>query len=878
MAARGHAYPGGLDETFGGLSTNSVGANVMCHAMAPDGKIVLAGNSGIAVLVARRLSNNQPDNSFGGHGSVVVTNLQYPIVVKSVAVQPDGKIVIGGYADTQPATFLVARVTAFGQADPTFSGDGFATADLSVNGTDQGEKVLIQPDGKIILVGSAFLGGDWDFAAARFNTDGTLDATFSGDGKISIGFGGNDLCYDAVLQADGKLVMVGGTEDLYLADKDFAVARLHPEGSLDGSFDDDGILKTGFGDSEEAWAVAIQPTDLRIVVAGRGKVARYYSSDGELDDSFDGDGKLSLPARFYDAAVTPGGQITLIGISDGSQEVRIYRRNPNGSLDPYWQTEADVIIDDGVTERPSFSLLPDGRVLTVVPKGADCIVKRWWADGILEAHGQEAAAFNDITFGPGSEEIANDMAVLENGEILLAGHVATAGGTEVDFALVKFLADGRLDKSFGVNGRAALSLGNRDVAKAMVVQPDGKIVVAGYTGTGNAVNFMIARFNPNGSLDNNFGFGGFNAIDFMGGPDYASSIALQPDGRIIVAGTVFNGARNVFGVARFRADGVADNTFDTDAKQLYEFSVGPTHWGSAVLVQGSGRIIVGGHVGADFALVAFTPAGAVDFNFASPSGRVIRNLGGDDYLQALVMGTDGRIYAAGTRVMNGIAEWALTRWPGSAGPVLCNPVCPWTTTFVNFGSVSGWVDDLDVRGDGHLVIGGTYGENMAWAQFAPGAPTNAVGGVTSFPGTVSEGLGVRFSGASHVVLAGYHLFQGDRNMTVARFETAPNTTVAVEEPTPVVTSVRLEAPSPNPLIGRSTFAFELPRAQSVHLAIHDASGRLVRTIADGALSAGRHQRQWDATDNHGRRVPAGIYFARLVGDNEQATASIVVLR
>lgn len=115
-------------------------------------------------------------------------------------------------------------------------------------------------------------------------------------------------------------------------------------------------------------------------------------------------------------------------------------------------------------------------------------------------------------------------------------------------------------------------------------------------------------------------------------------------------------------------------------------------------------------------------------------------------------------------------------------------------------------------------------------------------------------------------------------MTLAKFEAIPNTTVSVGEVAGIGPAVRLEAPHPNPLVGRSTLAFELPRAQPVRLAIHDVLGRQVRVLQQGNLAAGRHYRPWDGTDEQGRRVGAGIDFARLEAGDEHATASVVVLR
>ena len=247
-------------------------------------------------------------------------------------------------------------------------------------------------------------------------------------------------------------------------------------------------------------------------------------------------------------------------------------------------------------------------------------------------------------------------------------------------------------------------------------------------------------------------------------------------------------------------------------------------------------------------------------------------------LALLDTSADNRIYAAGARLISGNGDWFLSRWPASAGIVLCTPACPWNTTYVDYGATSGWVDAMDVRSDGHIVVAGMSGNIARWAQFSPGGTIPVAAGQISFPGNATTGLAVRFAGPNQIVLAGSHFFQGDRNMTLARFEAIPNLTVSVDEPGETRPFIRLAAPTPNPLIGRSTFAFELPRAQPVQLVIHDATGRQVRMLMNERLSAGRHHRIWDGTDDHGRSVAAGVYFARLVAGADHAGTSIVVLR
>src|SRR5260221_460199 len=123
----------------------------------------------------------------------------------SVAVQADGTIVVAGWSDSHPTNFMLARLSASGALDPSFSGDGYVFTDFAGD-ADQADAVLIQPDGKIVAAGRAKVGGDYDFAVARYNPDGSLDTTFSGDGKATVGFGGDDAAMDIARQSDGKLV------------------------------------------------------------------------------------------------------------------------------------------------------------------------------------------------------------------------------------------------------------------------------------------------------------------------------------------------------------------------------------------------------------------------------------------------------------------------------------------------------------------------------------------------------------------------------------------------------------------------------------------------------------------------------------------------
>ena len=886
------AAPGDLDATFGafgsgGSGVAGTGSFLPAMAVAPDGKIVLAGNSGGSLIVRRFLANGGSDLSFGVNGQASLASPTFDPHANAVAVQSDGRIVVAGWYDSQPALYMVVRLTAAGDLDPTF---GWVMTDISSD-TDIAEAVVIQPDGRIIAAGRSLVGGDWDFSAARYLTTGALDPSFNVDGKVTVGFGGDDRCYGIALQADGKAILVG--ENAGTFDKDFAVLRFTASGDLDNGFNGDGKITFGFGQiGDRAQAAAVFP-DGRIVVAGHdnetgvnyGEVA-VLTASGSLDGGFDGDGLLSLPEpnNVNDVVAQPDGKIVVIGnieYTGGQHDVTIDRLNANGSQDATFSGDGHVVFDLGADDAGGrIALLPDGRLLAHCRSGSDGRLLRLLANSSLDTGGIATAAFDDATFPPGSDERGNAALVQSDGRIIVVGDVIRADVTESDFALARFLADGNLDTSFGVHGRVALSFQNFDFANATALQPDGKIVVAGYTGSGN-VNFMVARFNGDGSLDTGFGFGGFNVVDFLGGADYARAVAVAPDGKIVLAGTVFNGARNVFGVARLNADGTPDLSFDVDGKQLLEFAVGLPHDATAVVVQPDRKIVVAGTVNANFGLVRFNENGGVDGTFGL-SGLTQTDMGGADALNALALAPNGWFYAAGVRDVGGYEDFALAQYKPNGTLASCPPFpCsnwPSGKAYVDWGGNAA-AFAVEVRSDGQIVAAGCASGGFAWAQLSPstlvGGPIQGAAALTGFNRCAHA---VRFYGTNQLVVAGTQNFNGDDNISVARFFTSTNSSVDVPPPTQPIAGPVLRANAPNPFRDRTEIRYDLSAAGTLSLRVVDVAGRLVRTLVDGTRDAGAHSMIWDGIDDGGRPSPAGVYFVRLRAQGSTIERTLILLR
>lgn len=361
------------------------------------------------------------------------------------------------------------------------------------------------------------------------------------------------------------------------ADDDFALVRYHPDGSFDNSFSFDGQVSLDFqgGSDEQCAAMLIQP-DGKIVVAGISVLAGNvtialvrYLSDGTLDTSFDGDGMVltdlgNTNEVVYDLAWQPDGKLLVSGafVDGGARDVLLLRYLPDGSLDTDFSfdghvSDGHVSLSIGASNDYGISILQpgDGRILvtgaTEVGGGHDLFIARFESDGSL-----------DYTFGSSGKITAsysslNDVfwdAVYWNDRIIVAGQ--SLGATNYDIIVARFLSDGSPDTDFSFDGVVTTSFtiggtDQSDEARALAVQPDGKILVVGATESGTALEFAVARYNWDGSLDLGFGSNGKAYTDFGGNDDRAFAIDLQPNGLLVMGGLAGMGAVNHFALARY---------------------------------------------------------------------------------------------------------------------------------------------------------------------------------------------------------------------------------------------------------------------------------------------------------------------------------------
>ncbi|MBI5351847.1 MAG: hypothetical protein HZB50_04340 [Chloroflexi bacterium] len=674
VALARYSSDGSLDLTFGTngkvISFIGNGAVAETGAFQSDGKIVIAGSSLFKGLVlARYSSNGSLDTSFGTNGVVTTsfgTNSLLYDYAHAIAIQSDGKIIAAGASYVGDSSdFVLVRYNSDGTLDTTFDNDGKIVTDFGTS--EDGSSIAIQSDGKIVMAGSSWNGSSYDFAVARYNDDGSLDLTFDGDGKLISDLGNSELGLAIAVQGDGKLVVAGNTDG---ANRDFVLARYNSNGSLDTTFGSNGIVTTDFGtDSDDARAITIQP-DGKIVVSGT-RLARY-NINGSLDTTFDGDGKVMTTASNYAVALQSDGKIVTAGAESNLLNIdfEVSRYNADGSLDSNFYNNGKVTTDFGMGIGSGIghaaALQSDGKIVAVGTAsnsyGANFALVRYNSDGLPDlAFGTDGRVITDFGIrvsNVGFANYGNAVAIQPNGKIVVAGSSGN-GGSDSQFALARYNTNGSLDTTFDMDGKVKTDLGgNQGQGWAVAIQSDGKIIVAGDTGNRNTdyccSGFELARYKPNGSLDTTFGSDGIVTTNFSNWLASGRAIVIQQNGKILVAGFNFNGSYSDFALARYNANGSLDTSFDGDGRVTTNFGVGNYSYGYDLALQPDGKIIVGGRSGEKFALVRYNTNGSLDTNFGI-DGRVTTDLGNYTLAWAVALRPDGKIYLSGYSDTGGLA-------------------------------------------------------------------------------------------------------------------------------------------------------------------------------------------------------------------------------
>jgi uncharacterized delta-60 repeat protein len=656
---------GKVDSAFNVNATNNLIATVRAVAVQPDGKLVIGGyfvafNEGISLYLVRLNGDGTPDTAFNAQVRTDAT-------VYTIVLQPDGKILISGLftkVNGAPRSGI-ARLNSDGTLDPAFDS---STAQLyNVYG------MALQSDGKIVITGG-FIGPDGNYRAsvARLQSDGSLDPSF--DDSVTL----DQQTMSIAVQPDGK-VLVGSFNITVGEVTRFGIARLNDDGTLDAAFN------PLMNESETAESFALQP-DGKILVGGyffsingvnRFCLARL-NADGSLDADFDSalnHEVLTINVQ-TDGKLLVGGYFTLP--SDPTYTYgRIARLNSNGSLDSTFDTGmgADNAVR-AIAVQANGRIIIGGAFKTFNGVGQSKLAR-------LDGSGALEAAFNPAVVALGQ---INAVIAQPDGKLIVGGAFTKIAGVNRNF-IARLNGDGTADASFNVG------TGANSAVNALILQPDGKVLIAGTFSTVNGVRcYEVARLNADGTLDTSF-----NSTLPMSGGNFIYAMAQQSDGKVIIGGTFINNnySPRINRLARLNSDGTLDGSFHPGS--------GPNSGVYALAAQPDGKVLVGGQFrtfsGANRnCLVRLNADGTPDSSFNMGIGADAGVAA--PFVYAISLLPDGKILIGGYFIsFNGVNQRYLARL-NSDGSV--------DTSFNVASNIDSTVRAVAVLPDGKIMIGGDF--------------------------------------------------------------------------------------------------------------------------------------------------------------------------
>jgi uncharacterized delta-60 repeat protein len=635
---------GTLDQTFGGQGMAYLYYQSSCEgftlAVQPDGKILIGGEcSNYYFAIIRTDANGHPDTSFGSDG-LLVTEFPAAAHINSLAIAEDGKIVAAGTIRTFPSKIALARYDAGGGLDDTFGTGGKAVHDNAA----MGYSLLLRPGGKILVPG--------EVGQEAYLEEGP-EKTFSLDGRPQGTPGGK------------RQQVEGDSEDAH-----FALLQFDSHGDLDASFGTGGIAKVSFGGkSDAALELALTPQG-RIVAAGQfvghtGDIplkrlaAAQFSADGQIDPAFGTNGKVlvspltSVP-ELKDAEVVDGNKVLALGEInyqsnyDGVTTTHaLMRYNPDGSIDGSFGIEGRTTFTSSGAYQ-DVAVLHDGSIVVGGHIGEginrDLLLAKFTQDG------QPDTAFGEggyvtTAYGSYTRDTLGMLAVQSDDKIVAYVHILSEAGdpTPAWGAFVRYNPDGSLDEGFGIGGKAGARFAG--ATDALVIQPDGKLIVVG----GSANSIAVSRYNPDGSTDTSFGNQGTAEARQGSFDSYGKALALGIDGKIVAVGFVEDAERSFEGrdglAVRFNSNGTVDTTFGDQGGVRLNIA-DYFEWSEEVVVQFDGKpLIVHDPTRGPVSVVRLNTDGSLDTAFATGG---LAMLPFSDIYELLTQ-QDGKVIAAGTR-------------------------------------------------------------------------------------------------------------------------------------------------------------------------------------------------------------------------------------
>lgn len=638
---------------------------VTSAVVQPDGKIIIAGglqedNGRTQPRIYRLNADGSRDTSFTSpYGPV--TGISTGVILKVIALQDDGKIIVVNDAYLNGVSFQKAnRLLPSGAFDSSFTNPTIGSSGHFVTSSNRAGMVWLLPDGKLLVARQPSIGlGQFAGVLDRYNPDGTVDSTFPQptvhpnlNSPIS-DLSGWIRAFDTL--PDGSMIIGGHFSTVNGLGRQ-NIAKLLPAGNVDLAF-----AISGIGDVSK---VKVLPSG-KFLVGTSVRIYRF-NPDGSPDTSFNTPGDLSPTSWTLDSS----GRIVVLSNLSGLS--RIARLNDDGSVESQFTFASGV-----AASTTAAAQQPDGKIVvagdfTRINGVLRTSMARLNPDGSLDTTFDVGSGFN----GTVSQLIAQ-----QDGKILAAGTFSTFNGIS-RLRLARLNSDGTLDNSFAPD----LSSGTFSLNK-IALQADGKILLGGTSGTINGMSRTgLARLNSNGSLDTSF-----NPI--FGNPSIAA-ITVQPDGKIMVGGSFdgVNGFNRKY-LARLNADGSVDGPFTAPATVFGVRQVELRSDGKYFILRND-------------TIIRLNNDGSMDASFVSPTFYPDLTEGAVDCILAL---SDGDVLAGGsfTRINNDTSAVGIARF-GRYGGL--------DATFLP-GGANGRVRTIVRQADGRVLAGGDFsmiGNAIRW--------------------------------------------------------------------------------------------------------------------------------------------------------------------
>lgn len=628
--AQSKPSPGSLDHGFG-----TGGRTITAFPLAPDagvaqdmvklpdGSVYVLGFSGRDMVLTRLHPDGSVDESFGrrGYAPGAFGENDRPLVGTVLALQSDGKIIVGG-SSSPFGRGLFARYQTDGSLDRSFATNGLAEVDTQVG------MLAVDSEDRIVTAGSS----GYITQVARFGPDGSPDSTFASGGLRNVRFGGASGLYELSL-GDERITITGRAGTL----------RLNPDGTNDAGFGEGGIVPNG------GQAMLVQP-DGKIVLANDGSISRLLN-EGSPDPAFGNAGTTGgFFATLNDLALDSSGRIIAggsISVGNPLTDFLVWRLTADGTPDPAFGNSGVKVTDmtsGAVDSIAAVDTYPDGSILA-----AGSVQPPFGAPGLLGMARYTDTGLPDPQLGDGSGQstfrplLPSKDAVFDTAR-LKDGRIVAVGRSNLQAAIAVYGSDGKSDPAFGEGGILNPTFTNSsfgEIAEAVLPQKDGKFLICVSSTSGST----LVRYRGSGAVDPSFGDGGTITLDPM---DRCHSVLRDREGRLVIAGIDLD---NYTHLARLTADGQIDGDYGESG-----FATGPRFSPSgggvrrldAAIAPNGDAVVAGDRFGATVYRVDST--GTLRQSFGEAGVLKLRGWRGEPFLgraEVVRIAPGGRIVVAG---------------------------------------------------------------------------------------------------------------------------------------------------------------------------------------------------------------------------------------